>query len=537
MPEFITRISNQLTEFWNKFNVKQKIQIIATIVIAIAAMVILVLILNQPKFVLLQGDLQTKDISGIVEALTSSGIESRIGDDAKSIYVEASQKKNATIALADVGIITNEDMTATELFNNGIMTSNAEKALKAQEFAEAEIARKLEMIEAIEEAGVELQIPSSTTSILDETIKARASIILTAKEDLSSEIVNSVARFVATAVANLDLANITVIDSIGRLLYDGETQSGGLEGIGNAQEYEIQKELVVKNNVRSILLSAGEFDDAMVAVDLVIDYDQLEKVTETHTTQDGTNTGIISQDSTYLEESVNSSTSGAPGTDSNGVTDTLIGDSGESTVNIEERNVVYTYDTEVATAVKAIGGVLYDQSTVTVSLSKYKTYDQAILEGQVDSPLGDLSWDEFKYQIESAGRIKIEEIDQDIIDIVMMASNIENVKVVAYEVPRFIDKVEEEAPITDYVLIGIIVLMLLLLGFAVYKGTTPVEIKEIEPELSVEDMLTTTKEKQELESIEFDGKSEARQMIEDFVDHNPDAVALLLRNWLNEDWE
>ena len=41
---------------------------------------------------------------------------------------------------------------------------------------------------------------------------------------------------------------------------------------------------------------------------------------------------------------------------------------------------------------------------------------------------------------------------------------------------------------------------------------------------------------EELEDIGFSEKSEARLLIEKFVDENPEAVALLLRNWLNEDW-
>lgn len=41
----------------------------------------------------------------------------------------------------------------------------------------------------------------------------------------------------------------------------------------------------------------------------------------------------------------------------------------------------------------------------------------------------------------------------------------------------------------------------------------------------------------ELENIGYSEKSETRVLIEKFVDENPDAAALLLRNWLNEDWE
>ncbi len=55
-----------------------------------------------------------------------------------------------------------------------------------------------------------------------------------------------------------------------------------------------------------------------------------------------------------------------------------------------------------------------------------------------------------------------------------------------------------------------------------------------EEELSVEELLQSNQ--QELESIETEQKSEARKLIENFVEENPEAVATLLRNWLDEDW-
>ena len=76
-----------------------------------------------------------------------------------------------------------------------------------------------------------------------------------------------------------------------------------------------------------------------------------------------------------------------------------------------------------------------------------------------------------------------------------------------------------------------------LLIFVIIRGTSPVKVTETEPELSVEDLLATTKEYEEnLEEIELSDKSETRKMIEKFVDENPEAVAMLLRNWINEDW-
>ena len=58
---------------------------------------------------------------------------------------------------------------------------------------------------------------------------------------------------------------------------------------------------------------------------------------------------------------------------------------------------------------------------------------------------------------------------------------------------------------------------------------------EQEEELSVENLLQSTPE-QSLEDIEVEAKSETRKMVEKFVDENPEAVANLLRNWLNEEW-
>ena len=61
--------------------------------------------------------------------------------------------------------------------------------------------------------------------------------------------------------------------------------------------------------------------------------------------------------------------------------------------------------------------------------------------------------------------------------------------------------------------------------------------------ISSREVLTSTQNQLErrvqesVEDIEYDEKSEVRKAIEKFVDENPESVALLLRNWLNNDWE
>ena len=43
--------------------------------------------------------------------------------------------------------------------------------------------------------------------------------------------------------------------------------------------------------------------------------------------------------------------------------------------------------------------------------------------------------------------------------------------------------------------------------------------------------------KKELDEIGVEEKSEARRIVEKFVEDNPELAANLLRNWLNEDWD
>ena len=99
--------------------------------------------------------------------------------------------------------------------------------------------------------------------------------------------------------------------------------------------------------------------------------------------------------------------------------------------------------------------------------------------------------------------------------------------------------ISENQVSTLNLIIGIVlaILIVALLCFVVFKGMKPVEVTELEPELSVEALLATTKENQSLEDIEFSDKSASKQQIEKFVDENPEAVVALLRNWLNDDWE
>jgi flagellar M-ring protein FliF len=73
-----------------------------------------------------------------------------------------------------------------------------------------------------------------------------------------------------------------------------------------------------------------------------------------------------------------------------------------------------------------------------------------------------------------------------------------------------------------------------LLAFVIFRSMHQAGQEEAEPEVSIDEILQSTPQ-EELEEIGVEDKSEARKIVEKFVEDNPDAAANLLRNWLNED--
>jgi flagellar M-ring protein FliF len=168
-------------------------------------------------------------------------------------------------------------------------------------------------------------------------------------------------------------------------------------------------------------------------------------------------------------------------------------------------------------------------------LTQYVEYDEELMKDQ--GLLDDITFAEF--QAENSDKVQID-VDESMYDVVAKATGIKNnsISIIAYQVPLFYPKETTSVSVSNILQIVLAILIVALLIFVVLKGMKPAEITELEPELSVEALLATTKENQNLEDIEFNEKTATRQRIEKFVEENPEAVASLLRNWLNDDaWE
>ena len=316
-------------------------------------------------------------------------------------------------------------------------------------------------------------------------------------------------------------------------MFSGDDTSS-IQGQANSQfTVKQQTEAVLQSNIKKVLLGTNEFNLIEVSSNLELDFSSVEETEHLFFAPDGQAQGVLSHEDIYEAESTGG-VSGVPGTDSNNEdnTDYVIQDYQSSSSTTSEISRDYLPNEKVTLTKIPAGLVKYGSSSVSVAAIKYKVLKEEDAKNQ--GLLDGITWDEYKAMNQERSKL---EVDEDLVDLVAKASGIsaENISFIAYEEPMYIDA--ESLPIigTDILQIVLIVLILGLLAFVIFRSMRSEKVIVEEEEVSVEKLLDSIPETP-LEELEVETKSETRKLIEKFVDENPEAAANLLRNWLSEDW-
>ncbi|MBO5237463.1 MAG: flagellar M-ring protein FliF [Lachnospiraceae bacterium] len=533
--DFFKGLPAKFLEFWNKYTSKQKTIIISVLAAVIFTLVALIWLFNRTNYVTLATFESTADSAEARSYLEDSGkgFNYRVSDDALTISIDEKQLSEARLILGENGVseIATEDHSF--LFDNTFTTTDSERQLKAKIDLQNSIATDIRSMDDIKSVAVRINLPDNNRTLFEDDKEASASIMLTTKSDLEPESVEGIAEYVANALGNKNTDNIRIVDQTGQLLFEGgESATNSLNSNNKIRNEVISS---IENNIRSLLVSSV-YDDAQVMTNLDIQLDEtvIEK-TEYDTFQDGA-TGP--KNSYYLYNAQNvDGTGGVVGTDANDEDiasyDLLDNPYGNSQIQVIRES--YDTDKTVTTTRKAIGAVNPSNSSVSIVLTQYVEYDEELMKKQ--GLLDGISFEEF--QAQNGETVQID-VDESIYNVVSNATGIKTNKItiIAYQVPLFYPKEKSSIQTSNILQIILAILIVALLIFVVLKGMRPAEVTELEPELSVEALLATTKENQSLEEIELNEKIATRQRIEKFVEENPEAVAQLLRNWLNDDdWE
>lgn len=537
MNEQIKNIQNKAVEFWNKYNKKQKTTMFSILGVLIIAFVIMYFVLNKTTYVTLVECDSAQTASAVRSSLESAGITYKISDT-WVVTVDKKDKVEAEMAISAEGIMA-EGYSLEDALSGGFDQTEADKEKKYKAYLEDKIRVSLESLEYVNSASVYLNIPTSKLTVLKSDEESSASVTLKLKTSISSEVAGNMAQWIATALGNDTTGSVTIIDTQGNMLFRGTDYSddSGYVGGGNKNEMrQVAMDLVI-TNIKKLFDAADLYQTVEVSPYLDMNFDTVSGEIHRYDTGDREQGPYLTS---YESESKGTSGSGGrPGTDSNDEDITYeIDTGGNSTSTYTLKKYSYAVNQIIEKTTTDRGKIDYNSSSVSIAASSYVIYDEEELKRQ--GLLDDITWDEFK--IQNAANVDITPTGAELDNLKELVSNAtgfneDKITIMAYQIPQFVDAVYASTSVMDYIPYIFAIMILAMLAFVVFKSTRPVEVTELEPELSVEQLLSTTVEQQVVEDIDLNDKSETRKAIEKFVDESPEAVALLLRNWLEEEWE
>lgn len=534
MPEQLQAIINRIVEWWKNFTKRQQILIVSISLVVIISFVILGVVISRPTMVKLIDCESAEQAAKVQTLLTDNSIEYETSQDGFSFYVEDKDEAQANILLGSNEIPTT-GYTLDDVIDGSFSTTEADKEKRYQLYLESRFADFIETLSMVDEAQVTLNLPDEDGTIISQSLPSYASIIVKLNSPMSGETSASLAKYVATELGNDDTENIVIMDTDGNMLFAGGDDS---TAAGNAsanldvrQRVREDKEEAVKN----VIKKTEVYDNVEVAVNLNMDFDENGYVDYHYYVDEGQTQGYLDSE-TGKNSTSTSGNGGVPGTDSNDDDTTYVTDDGnQSETSAEEFTKDYLPSETITTHNDEVGTINYDDSSISVACTSYVIYNQETMEKDGTLEGLNMTFDEF---VAANSERVSQEVPEDLVDLVAKATGFSaaNISMVAYEIPMFQYKEQSPFSLTDILQIVLAVLIFAMLGFVVFRSLRSEEEEPVEEELTIEELIASTQEEEELEDIGYTEKSEARILIEKFVDEKPEAVAQLLRNWLNEDW-
>jgi flagellar M-ring protein FliF len=234
-----------------------------------------------PSMSLLYADLDLKDSAQIAQKLDAMSVQYQLRGDGSQILVPGDQVARLRMAMAEQGLPRGGSV-GYELFDKseGFGTSTAAQNVNQVRALEGELERTIAGLGPVQAARVHLVLPRRDLFARDAQ-DASASIVvkLRGAERLTKGQVAAIQQVVASAVATLKPARVSVVDGAGTLLARGDGQAGDAAGVG-AGEFQADYETRVARNVEDMLERSLGPGKARVDVRADMDFDRITTSSE-----------------------------------------------------------------------------------------------------------------------------------------------------------------------------------------------------------------------------------------------------------------
>lgn len=342
--------------------------LIFAVALLVAVVAGLILWSRAPDYKVLYSNVSDQDGGAIVAALQQANVPYKFSDAGGAILIPADQVHEMRLRLASQGLPKSGSVGFELMDNQKFGISQFAEQINYQRALEGELQRTIESISTVKSARVHLAIPKPTVFVRDrEAPSASVMVNLYPGRMLDEGQVVAITHMVASAVPDLPVRNVTIIDQDGNLLTQAGVSGSGLDA--TQLKYVQQIERNTQQRIDAILGPMFGAGNAHSSVSADIDFSRHESTSERYApNNDPQQASIRSQQTSTATEMSQGGASGVPGALSNqppqpasapivasangasGVTTTPISDRKDATTN-------YELSKTVSHTEQAVGGI------------------------------------------------------------------------------------------------------------------------------------------------------------------------------------
>lgn len=296
-----------LMDFIKKIGFARAAAIGGTVLASVIFFIVLIVRTNEPEMGLLFSQVDPSDGGKIIDRLRAMNIPVEVKGESNQIYVPADQVARLRMELATDGLPAGGTI-GYEIFDKTdvLGTTHALMDINFLRAIEGELAKSIRTIQGVHSARVHLVIPKREL-FSQEKSSPSASIVIKMKGSsrLSVNQVLSMQHLVASAVPDLSLDKISIIDDKGTLLAKGQdrTEFGGDSAAGQ-QETRHAYESKVSRSIESLLERTLGPGRARAEISAELDFDKI------------TSTSVEFNPDGQVARSIQSSSEGSNGNES-----------------------------------------------------------------------------------------------------------------------------------------------------------------------------------------------------------------------------
>jgi len=549
MPDRLLNFFESMKLRWRALTRPQQYKLVGVISVILIMIVVVAYFAFRTRFVPLTGPRDAIEIMNMQNALAAEGIRSRM-NNVGGLEVDERRRADA-IRFIEVRNLAPREGTFEwdQALAGGLGTTDLDRRAGHNLALQSEIEATLRAMEGITDAWVGISAP--TVRPFDQNApRPSANITLITTRDFSAAEGRNLASIAVRRVPGLTHENVTVIDQSARLIFDGDRDIQD-NPAGSAMDAQIQFTQRTQHEVTTGLMNTGMFTSARTVINFVFDNTlYTEELSNIFRNPEGGDSGLpnLSIDSRAEMEGVPGGA--APGMDTNiqAVPGFQIGTNALMSATQRDIEQHLSLDHIQTITQSGPGWVQPESSSAMVSLSYFVDFRQDLWMDE-DPERTALGWERFKQDNALGTTVNSSHPSYEVLlTSIAMAIGIpqENISLVITQLPNFIDITPN---VWDWPLIAmwtVLALLLLMLAYGLFHKvkTANAEEEEPEPELDVDKLLVTTQleeqkeeEAKQLEEIDYFKENEVKRHIEKFVNEKPEAVAALLRNWINaEEW-